>query len=233
MYTEQVSRFPHSRLVILAGAFFAFAIGALQAQGQVSTAGVGVVRHGVILSGSNRVEGSLQILAGEGTTFDGTPVITGDLLVPGTPSIQFIGNPSYGGTLQGAGNALPSNYQVTGNGHFSLRHVVLRTNPVAMPVVAPPPLPAGTRDVALSNSSANPGSFSTIRNLTVSGSAGNVVVPPGTYGAFAVTGNNSLTLGIPGATQPAVYNFQALTFSGNDDLRIVGPVIVTVNGSVT
>jgi RHS repeat-associated protein len=208
-------------------------MGAPQARAQVSTAGVGVVRHGVVLSGSNRVEGSLQILAGENTSFDGTPIITGDLLVPGTPLIQFGGNPSYGGTLQGAGDALPSNYQITGTGHFSLRHIVLRTNAVAMPAVAAPPLPAGTRDVALSSSGANPGSFSTIRNLTVSGAAGNVVVPPGTYGAFAVTGNNSLTLGVAGATQPAVYNFQALTFSGNDDLRIVGPVIVTVNGSVT
>jgi RHS repeat-associated protein len=208
-------------------------MGAPQARAQVSTAGVGVVRHGVVLSGSNRVEGSLQILAGENTSFDGTPIVTGDLLVPGTPLIQFGGNPSYGGTLQGAGDALPSNYQITGTGHFSLRHIVLRTNAVAMPVVAAPPLPAGTRDVALSSSGANPGSFSTIRNLTVSGAAGNVVVPPGTYGAFAVTGNNSLTLGVAGATQPAVYNFQALSFSGNDDLRIVGPVIVTVNGSVT
>jgi large repetitive protein len=234
MPTEHLSPRPSSCLAVLAAAFvFAFAMGAPQARAQVSTAGVGVVRHGVVLSGSNRVEGSLQILAGENTSFDGTPIITGDLLVPGTPLIQFGGNPSYGGTLQGAGDALPSNYQITGNGHFSLRHIVLRTNAVAMPVVAAPPLPAGTRDVALSSSGANPGSFATIRNLTVSGAAGNVVVPPGTYGAFAVTGNNSLTLGVAGATQPAVYNFQALTFSGKDDLRIVGPVIVTVNGSVT
>ena len=207
--------------------------GIASAFGQISTSGVGLVRHGLILEGSNRIEGSLQVLMGESISLIGNPVITGDLLVPGTPTIEFAGNPNYGGTLQGTGSAQPSNYAVTGNGHFSLRHVVNRTNPVPMPVVAPPPLPAGTRDVTLSSAGQSAGSFSTIRNLTVGGNAGNIVVPPGTYGSFSVSGKNSLTLGVPGATQPAVYNFQQLTFSGNDDLRIVGPVVVTVNSSVT
>jgi RHS repeat-associated protein len=200
---------------------------------QVSTSGVGLVRHGLTVGGSNRIEGSLQVLTGEPISLIGTPVITGDLLVPGTPTIQFSGNPNYGGTLPGTGNTEPSNYVISGDGHFSLRRVVTRSNPVAMPVVAPPPLPTGTRDVTLSSAGSSPDSFATIRNLTVGGNAGNVVVPPGTYGFFSVSGKNSLTLGVPGATQPAVYNFQRLVFSGNDDLRIVGPVIITVNSGVT
>jgi RHS repeat-associated protein len=87
--------------------------------------------------------------------------------------------------------------------------------------------------VTLSNAGQSAGSFATVRNLTISGSVGNVSVPPGTYGSFSVSGKNSLTLGVPGATQPAVYNFQQLVFSGDDDLRIVGPVIITVNSGVT
>jgi RHS repeat-associated protein len=235
MRTEQTSPLSfHSRITLLVALLFVcFAGGAAPALAQISTAGTGVVRHGTTLSGSNRVEGSLQILTGENTSFGGSAVMTGSLLVPGTPAIQFDGNPNYGGTLQGTGNALPSNYQITGNGNFSLNHVVLRTNPVSLPVVPAPPLPAGTRDVTLSSAGTSPGSFSTIRNLTVSGSAGNVAIPPGTYGSFSVTGKNSLTLGIAGATQPSIYNFQQLAFSGNDDLRIVGPVVITVNGSVT
>jgi RHS repeat-associated protein len=207
--------------------------GVAAASAQVSTSGVGVVRHGLTLDGSNRIEGSLQVLTGEPISLIGTPVISADLLVPGTPTIQFTGNPYYGGTLQGTGSAQPSNYVISGDGHFSIRRIVTRSNPVAMPVVAPPPLPTGTRDVTLSSAGSNPGSFATIRNLTVGGNAGNVTVPPGTYGFFSVSGKNSLTLGVPGATQPAVYNFQRLVFSGDDDLRIVGPVIVTVDSGVT
>jgi hypothetical protein len=191
------------------------------------------VRHAFELNGSNRIEGSVQILTGEAMRLTGNAIVTGDLLVPGTPSVQFGGNPSYGGTLQGAGSTSPTNYSILGDGSFSLRHVVLRTNPVAMPVVVPPPLPAGTRNVTLSSATDSAGNFATLRNLTIGGSAGNVVVPPGTYGNFSISGKNSVTLGVAGATQPAVYNFQALAFTGNEDLRIVGPVVVTVNSAVT
>src|SRR2546423_3240348 len=211
----------YSRAISSAGlGLLGFCLCLANAAAQVATSGTAVVRHALVLGGSNRIEGSLQVLTGENFSLDGNAIVTGDLLVPGTPVIQFGGNPSYGGTLQGVGAAQPSNYFVLGQGSFSLRHVVLRTNPVALPTVAAPPLPPGIRDVTLSNAGESAGSFSTLRNLTVGGSVGNVVVPPGTYGAFSVSGRNSLTLGIPGASQPAIYNFQQLVFSGNDDLRI-------------
>jgi len=200
---------------------------------QSSTIGTGVVRHGLTIGGSNRVEGSLQILSGEAVSFSGTSVVTADLLVPGTPTILFDDGRNYGGTLQGAGNAQPTNYTISGSGNFSLRHVITRTNPVALPAVPAPPQPTGTRNVTLSSATDSAGNFATLRNLTIGGSAGNVVVPPGTYGNFSISGKNSMTLGVAGATQPAVYNFQALAFTGNEDLRIVGPVVVTVNSAVT
>ncbi len=223
-----------SCLTVLAGVFFiGFASGAAPALAQLSTAGLGVVRHGVTVNGSNRIEGSLQILTGEAVILNGTPVVTGDLLVPGTPTISFNGNPSYGGTLQGSGIVQPTNYSITGNGQFSLRHVVTRTNPIALPAVAAPPQPAGTRDVVLSSSTQSAGNYATIRNLTLNGTTGNLTVPPGTYGQFTINGSNSITLGVAGATQPSVYNFQKLLFNGGNELRVVGPVIVTINGAVT
>src|SRR5205814_464684 len=212
---------------------FGFCASIGNAWAQSSTIGTGVVRHGLTIGGSNRMEGSLQILTGEAVNFNGTPVVTGDLLVPGTPIIQFDGGRNYGGTLQGSGSAQPTNYTISGSGNFSLRHVITRTNPVALPAVPAPPLPTGTRDITLSSATESAGNFTTIRNLTVNGAIGNLAVPPGTYGAFTINGNNSLTLGVPGATQPSIYNFQQLVFSGGNELRFVGPVIVTVNGSVT
>jgi RHS repeat-associated protein len=224
----------HSHIAVLTGVFFiGFAISAAPALAQLSTAGLGVVRHGVTVNGSNRIEGSLQILTGETVVLNGTSVVTGDLLVPGTPAISFNGNPSYGGTLQGSGSAQPTNYGITGNGQFSLRHVIVHTNPIALPSVPVPPQSTGTRDVVLSSSTQSAGNFSTIRNLTLNGTTGNITVPPGTYGQFTINGNNSITLGVAGATQPSVYNFQKLVFNGGNELRVVGPVIVTVNGAVT
>ena len=217
----------------LAGVFcLALCAGAPLVSAQISTASTGLVRHGLSISGHNRIEGSLQQLTGESVSLSGTPVITGDLLVPGTPTIRFNGHPNYSGTLQGSGSAQPTNYEIAGNGTYSLRYVVLRTNPVALAAVAPPPQPAGTRDVSLSSSAQDPGNFATIRNLTLNGSTGNLAVPPGTYGQFTVNGNNSITIGVAGSAQPTVYNFQQISFNGQNELRVVGPVVVTVNGEV-
>jgi hypothetical protein len=38
---------------------------------------------------------------------------------------------------------------------------------------------------------------------------------------------------VSGATTPAVYNLQSLTLNGNSQLQVVGPVILTIGGSVT
>src|SRR4051794_4661521 len=91
------------RLAVFLVLLASFGFGPRQSHAQVATAGTGLVRHGVSLSGSNRVEGSLQILTGENTILSGNSTVTGDLLVPGTPVVQFGGNPRYGGTLQGTG----------------------------------------------------------------------------------------------------------------------------------
>jgi endo-1,4-beta-xylanase len=195
----------------------------------ISTAAV--VRHAPTLNG--RVNGSLQMLRGESTVINGGAQVSGDLLVPGTPTVQINGLPAYGGTLDAGGDAAPSGYAVTLNGGATLRHVVRRTDPAAIPGVAAPPAPAGTRDVVLNVPGQDPGDFATIRNLTLNGGAGQVAVPPGTYGAFTANGSAGFVLGLAGATTPAAYDLQGLTLNGGATLQVAGPVILTLASGVT
>ena len=190
-----------------------------------------VVRRAPSLNG--RVEGSLQVLTGESIVLNSGAQVSGDLLVPGTPAVHLNGMPSYGGTLDAGGSASPAGFAVTLNGGVALRHVVRRTDPAPFPTVAPPPPPAGTRNVVLNFPGQSPGDFATLRNLTLNGGAGQVVIPPGTYGAFMANGPSGFVLGVAGATTPAVYNLHGLTLNGNARLEIVGPVTLTLAGGVT
>jgi DNA/RNA endonuclease G (NUC1) len=187
----------------------------------------GIVRHAPSLNGGT-VGGSLQVLSAESFTVNGSVKVAGDLLVPGTPTVKLNGNPSYGGTIDGTGSASPSSQTITLNGSVTLNHVVRRTDPSTMAAVSAPPAPTGTRDVVLNSAGQDPGSFSTIRNLTLNGNLGQVVVPPGTYGNLSANANSGFTLGVAGATTPAVYNLQQLVLNGNARIDIAGPVILTV-----
>jgi hypothetical protein len=190
-----------------------------------------IVRHGLAVHGT--VEGSLQQLVGEDTTVNARGVVTGDLLVPGTPSVVQNGHPTFGGVVQGSGGTQPSNYQVTLNGTAQLGRLVTRTDPVAMPTVAAPPAPAGTRDVTLSSQGQGVGDFSTVRDLTLNGNVGAVSVPPGTYRNLTVNGGSVISLGVANASQPAVYNLSSLTLNGGGRLDVVGPVVLTTASAVT
>src|SRR5258708_1919069 len=173
-----------------------------------------LVRHAPTLNGS--VQGSIQQLTPESTTLNGSANVTGDLLVPGTPSIQLNGNPSYGGPVDGTGAATPTTHKVTLNGGAKLGHVVRRTDAVALLTITAPAAPVGTCSVSLNNTSDSPGSFTTLKNLTLNGNVGAIAVPAGTYGDFTANGSSSFTLGVAGATTPAVYNFQHLTLNCTD-----------------
>ncbi|MEJ1971877.1 MAG: hypothetical protein WDM96_05125 [Lacunisphaera sp.] len=85
----------------------------------------------------------------------------------------------------------------------------------------------------LNASGQNPGDFATLRDLTLNSNAGALGVPPGTYRKFIVNANSSIVLGVANATEPAVYNLQGLTLNGGAQLRIVGPVVLTLAGSLT
>jgi DNA/RNA endonuclease G (NUC1) len=173
----------------------------------------GVVRHAPSLNAGS-VHGAIQVLTPEGFAVNGSVNVAGDLLVPGTPTVNLNGHPTYGGTLDGAGSAAPSGQTITLGGNATVNHIVRRIDPIVMPAVSAPPAPQGTHDVVLT------------------GSAGQVAVPPGTYGTLSATANNGFILGVSGTTTPAVYNLQQLALSGNARIDIVGPVVITVANSV-
>jgi pectate lyase/pectin methylesterase-like acyl-CoA thioesterase len=193
-----------------------------------------LVRHAPIIVST--VEGSVQMVAAENISLANKATVTGDLLVPGTPSVQLNGNALLAGTLDGPGDAAPANFSVTLSGQSLMRYLVRRIDPVALPAVSASPMPEGTRNVSLTKANQSAGDFATLRNLTLSGNAGLVAVPPGTYGNFSATGNSGFILGVAGATEPAVYNLQNLAINvlpGNAKLLIAGPVIVTLaNGTI-
>lgn len=184
-----------------------------------------LVRRAPSINGT--IEGSIQQMTAESVSLAGAS-ITHNFLVPGTPSIRVNGRANYGGVGEGPGAVLPANYQVTLNGSTTLGRIVRRTDPVALPVVKPLPLPAGVRDVILRDASDPVGEFDSVRNLTIHAGAGQLLVPAGTYGEFIVHGGSGFTLGVAGSNQVAVYNFQRLTLNGPAELRVVGPVIVNL-----
>ncbi|MEO6001660.1 MAG: MBG domain-containing protein [Opitutus sp.] len=186
----------------------------------------GLVRHAPALSGA--IIGSLQVALPESFALNGSALISGDLLVPGTPTVVVNSGATYGGTLNATGSVSPSNYSVTLNKSTVLRHVVRRVAPPALPVVSNPPLPTGTRNVTLNAVGQSAGSFATLLNLTLNSKAGQVAVPPGTYGSFTANKNTGFVLGVAGAVSPTVYNLQALTLNGGSQLTVIGPVILTL-----
>jgi streptogramin lyase len=194
---------------------------------------IAVVRHSVTLLNSGRVEGSLWQLMPEDVTLDGTDTITTDLLVPGTPVVLHSQPASYGGTLVGTENPEPSSYTITIKGSSSLRHVVARTNPIELESVTAPPAPAGTRDVSINHTGETIGDPATLRHLTISGSAGTIAVPPGTYGQFNVSGRNILVFGDASSQTATVYNLEELTLTGSSELRLAGPIVLNVTNRVT
>ena len=219
----QTHRFP----VFLSLLFLCCAHASLKAE-MVRTNLAVIVQQAPSLGGGSCIRGSLQQLDGQNVTLNSGFRMTGDLLVPGTPTVIVKGHPIYGGTITGDGSSSPSGYQVVLNGNCSFHYLRTQTAPVTLPSVPTPPSPKGTRNVTISHPSQSYGDPDTLRNLTLTGNAGIVSVPPGTYGNFAVNGCTGLVIGVAGADQPAIYNLQNLTLNGNSTLKVVGPVILTV-----
>lgn len=189
-----------------------------------------VVRHAPTVNGI--VDGSLQLLSPENLVLNSSATVSGDLLVPGTPTVQVNAQPNYAGTIDGPGSIVPSNYTATLNSGTVLRHVVRRIDATALPIVNAPPAPAGTRSVTLNSSSQSAGDFSTLRDLTLNSNVGNVPIPAGTYGNFTANSGSGFILGAAGATEPMTYNLQHLTLNSGSALQIVSPVILTLANGV-
>ncbi len=190
-----------------------------------------LVRHAPTIDGE--VDGSVQLILGENVTLNGSAGILSDLLVPGTPTVQLSGQPSFGGVHDETGNVNPQNYKVTLSGGALLRFLVRRVDPVSMPTATAPATPLGTRDVQLNSPSASPGNFATLRDLTINGGhPAPVAVPPGAYRNLTAN-SGGFVLGVAGSTSPTIYSIQRLVLNGNTTLRVVGPVILRLANSLS
>lgn len=192
-----------------------------------------IVRNAPVLNSSTRIEGTLWLLSGAATTLNGNATITGDLLVPGSPTVVRNGSSSLGATVAGSGSATPSGYRLTLNSSASINRLVTRIDPIALPTVPAPPAPSGTRNVSINQPGQSIGDPATLCNLTLNSNAGAVAAPPGTYGQWTANGNARFVLGVAGASEPAVYNLQSLTLNANSRLEVVGPVVLNLASGMT
>ena len=181
---------------------------------------------------NGRVEGSLHVLEARSLNFNSGAEIIGDLFVPGKPQVRQNGQPDFGGVVAGDGNASPSNYSIMMNSGVTLGRVVTHTDPVVLDPVAQPDGATGNRSISV-NQGQPIGDWSTIRSLTLNSNYGNVDVPVGIYDRFTTNSNTSLTLGVAGATEPAVYNFTQLTLNSDSQVILAGPVVINVRSGFT
>ncbi|HVU34952.1 MAG TPA: rhamnogalacturonan lyase B N-terminal domain-containing protein [Opitutaceae bacterium] len=188
-----------------------------------------LVRHAPTLNGE--LDGSLQLLSGESFALNGSALVSGDLLVPGTPTVRQNGKPVLVGIQDAAGATTPTGYSVTLNGNVMARYIVRRVDPIAMPVATAPSAPTGTRNVQLNSPSDNPGDFLTIRDLTLNGNVGPIAVPPGAYRNLTAN-SGGFILGVAGTTDPATYDVQQLTLNGRATLQVVGPIMLRLANSL-
>jgi PKD repeat protein len=192
--------------------------------------GTAQIRHASIIQGT--VHGSVHQMAAEPLTLKGSASVAGDLLVPGSPTLQLKESAYVGEVVAGTGGTSPVHYTVTITGNARVGRLIKYTNPTNFPVISAPLSPAGVRTLVLHNSTQSVQDFSTLRNLTLTGDAGRIVLPPGAYGDFALSGRTGLILGTAGAAQPAAYDFQRLSVTGSAEIQLAGPVIITLRESL-
>jgi autotransporter-associated beta strand protein len=194
-----------------------------------------LVRHAPTMNGG--IDGSIQVLLPESFALNSQSFISNDLLVPGTPTLRLNGHPTLVGTKDGNGSATPTSHTITLNNNALVRYLVRHVDAFAMPVVAAPNAPLGTRSVSVNNSGTVIGNFATVRNLTINSNAAQISVPAGAYDNFTANAGGFI-FGTAGATEPSVYHLQHLTINSNATLQITGPVIIrlanglSANGSI-
>lgn len=168
----------------------------------------GVLVGGGRVANNASLDGSVVLVSVEGqqpnVTFDNNSVLTGDIYAPGTPTVVGV---SSNRIINLDGAISPTNYTITINKADFAGKVYRRITPVTMPVVE---LPTG---------------------LTAYGSvsAGTRTLAPGYYSSVTLGNGGEITLGAAGATEPSVYLFDALSLGNNAKIKIVGPVVLTLN----
>ncbi len=178
----------------------------------------------------------------------GARIKAGNLFVRGTPSV----NTNNGGVIEGRqflsdgtevipatdtrkvidlnGDPNPSNYTIRFNSGSTLEgKVYRRINIFVPPSVAPPPGPSNNNNANLNSQPTAPLSASAAANINLNNGAGEVTLLPGNWGNMNSGSGTTFILGTPGSTTPTVYNFQSLNLNSNSTLRVVGPIILTLD----
>ncbi len=189
-----------------------------------------LVQHAPTVKGG--IDGSMQVLSSENVEFAGDAWMSGDLLVPGTPTLRLRGPALVAGMADDGGAPSPTNGSITLSDRAVVGYLIRRIDPIAVTRVSPPPEPAGTRDVVLNTATDSGGDFATIRDLTVGGTAGEVMVPAGTYGVVTADGDAGFVFGRAGAVAPEIYNLHSLITNNGASIRLAGPVLLLVADGV-
>lgn len=201
-----------------------------EASGTLLITPAALVRHAPNLNGI--IVGSIQVLSPESMVLNHGASLSGDLLLPGSPTVQVNGTPTWNATATGPGATTPGGYTVTLNNGAVLRNIVTQVDAIPMPTVSTPPAPTGTRRVVVNFTGQDPGDFSTVSDLTLNPGAGSLALPPGSYGNIVVNRGATLVLGVAGSGAATNYNVQNLTVNAAGTIEIVGPVVLTLaNGS--
>ena len=191
--------------------FTASSVNSITYSGPNYTAGTGggVLITGGTFANNSAIRGSVIVASvATGTqpnlTLANNGSVTGDVFLPGTPTVTGIATNR---VINLDGPVNPTNYTfAVGGGTTTIGGNVYRR-------ITPTPLPAVT----------NPTGLVTRSNQ----SSGTLL--PGSYNTVSPGNNQSITLGIAGATNPAVYSITNFTTGNNVTVNVVGPVILTLN----
>ncbi len=193
--------------------------------------------------------GSLIITATKNFNLNsGASIKAGNLFVRGTPEV----NTSNGGVIEGRqflsdgtevipatdtrkvvdlnGDPNPSNYTIRLNSGSKIEgKVYRRVNIFVPPPVAAPPAPSNNNNANINSQPSAPLNATAAANVNLNNGAGEVVLNPGNWGNMNSGSGTSFIIGTVGATTPTVYNFQSLNLNSNSQLKVVGPVILTID----
>jgi prepilin-type N-terminal cleavage/methylation domain-containing protein len=168
----------------------------------------GVLVGGGRVANNASLDGSVVLVSVEGqqpnVTFDNNSVLTGDIYAPGTPTVYGVSSDRI---INLDGATSPTNYSITINKADFAGKVYRRITPVTMPIVE---LPTGLT------------SYGAV-------SAGTQTLAPGYYSSVTLGNGAEITLGVAGATEPSVYLFDTLSLGNNAKIKVVGPVVLTLN----
>ena len=188
-----------------------------------------LVRRAPTING--RVNGSLQVLTGETTVLNGSASVAGDLLVPGTPSVQSTGcRPTAAPSMRAATprrRGTPCCSTEARRWATSCAASIPRRFP---PSLRPRPRHEGRGAERARTKSRR------LRHAAQPDAQrrrGDRRGPAGHVRPVHRQRLRRLLLGVAGGATPAAYDLQGLTLNGGASLRVVGPVILTLASGVT